>query len=423
MGKRTVVTGLGFITCVGNSQTEVLDSLLGLKSGIREEVFLDNPKLAVKAVGKPRGFEVDSPNWRKWTVPEGYEVEQSLKRSLSPQGVYAVCGIEQALADAGLSKEELKDGDTGLFCASAGSPLLLHENLSAMRVAKGERGNPLGVLSSIAGTLNFNLGSWLGIRGTNCGYVSACTSGSHAIGYAFDDIALGRQKRAIVIGAEEATAESLLPFSAMRALSTNPDASRASRPFDRDRDGFVGAGGATVLILEEAEYAVGRGAKIYAEVAGWGQMSDGYHRASPHPEGRGLGQAMERALKAAKIAPGQIDHICAHATSTPVGDKAEACAIGNVFREYLDRVPVSSPKGLTGHSLSMAGALELAICCLMLKEGFSLGNVNLDNIDPDCDHLKLPGESVAADLTWILNNSSGFGGSNVCSVLKRYDQG
>lgn len=422
MHPRAVVTGLGFITCIGNDQNEVRESLLGLKSGIREVEFLGNPDLPVKAVGKPREFEVDSPSWRNWKIPAGYEIDRSLIRGLSPHGLYAYCALEQALADAGLAKDEIQDGDTGLYCASAGSPLLLHENLIGMREARGERGNPLGVLCSIAGTLNFNLGSWFGIRGTNCGYVSACTSGSHAIGYAWDDIVLGRQKRAIVVGAEDATAESLLPFALMRALSTNPRVTEASRPFDQNRDGFVGAGGATVVILEDAETARARGAKTYAEVVSWSQASDGYHRASPHPEGRGLLQAMKQTLQAAGIQPGQVSGICAHATSTPAGDKAEAIAIGEVFRASLDLTPVSSPKGLTGHSLSMAGVLELAICSLMLQEGFFLGNANLETIDPDCAHLNLPLETKPQTLSWVLNNSSGFGGINVCHLLKPYDR-
>ena len=421
MDRRVVITGLGFITCIGNDKVSVRDSLLELKSGIREEEFLGNPDLPVKAIGKPQGFEVDSPSWRKWKVPDGYEIDRNLKRGLSPHGMYACCALEQGLKDSGLETGDIQDGDTGLYCASAGSPLLLHENLTLMREARGERGNPLGVLSSIAGTLNFNLGSWYGIRGTNCGYVSACTSGSHAIGYAWDDISLGRQKRAIVIGAEDATAESLLPFSHMRALSTNPIVGKASRPFDRDRNGFVGAGGATVLILEDEETARERGANIYGEIAGWAQMSDGYHPASPHPEGGGLAGAMQRVLDQAQVSPESIDYICAHATSTPAGDKAEAIAIREVFKDWLDTTLVSSPKGLTGHSLSMAGVLELALCCLMMKEGFILGNANLDNIDPDCAHLNLPVETKRQSLSWVLNNSSGFGGINVCNLLKQYD--
>lgn len=420
MASRVVVTGLGFVTCIGNSQAEVLGSLRELRSGIRAATFLDNPRLSVRALGKPRGFEVDSPNWRKWSVPSGYEIDPALKRSLPPQGIYAVCALEQAFADAGIDKEDLGDGETGLYGASVGSPLMLHENLCALRKAGGERGSPLGVLSSVAGTLNFNLGSWLRIRGTNCGYVSACSSGSHAIGYAADDIALGRQKRALVVGAEEVSAETILPFAAMRALSTNPDVASASRPFDQDRDGFVGAGGATVAILEEEEYARARGADIYCELAGWGQVSDGYHRASPHPEGKGLAGAMRKALAAARVGVGDIDHICAHATSTPAGDLAEARAIGEVFANRLEEVSVSAPKAITGHSLSMAGILEFAICSLMLREGFALGNANLRAVDPGCAHLKLPRQTCDAKLTWILNNSCGFGGSNVCNVLTRY---
>lgn len=421
MTYRTVVTGLGFITCIGNSYQAVRSSLREMRGGIRPAVFLENPDLPVKGMGKPPDFEVNSPNWRKWKHPSSYEIDSRLKRSVSPQGIYSICAVEQALDDAQLDKSDLKNGETGLYCASVGSPLMLHDNLTAMMKAKGERGNPLGILSSIAGTLNFNLGSWLGIRGTNCGYVSACASGNHALGYAFDDIYLGRQKRAIVIGAEEASAESLLPFSAMRALSTNPVAEKASRPFDRDRDGFVGAGGATVVILEEADFARDRGAEIYASFEGWGQVSDGYHRASPEPGGRGLQEAMQRALKSAGIGTEQVDHICAHATSTPAGDLAEALAIKNLFPKRLDEITVSAPKGLTGHSLSMAGVLEFAICCLMLKEQFRLGNANLETVDPACSHLNLPQQTESAEMTWILNNSSGFGGSNVCNVLKRHD--
>jgi len=420
MDKKVVVTGLGFITCIGNDQKSVIDSLRELKSGISEEAFLNNPDLAVKAIGKPPGFEFSSGNWRKWKMPPGYPIDLGFKRSLSPQGICAVGAVEQALADAGLAKADLTDGETGLYGASAGSALLMGENLKSIYASEGARGNPMGLLSSIAGTLNFNLGSWLGIRGTNCGYISACSSGAHAVGYGWDDLVLGRQKRAIVIGAEDPTAETVLSFSAMRVLSENPEVTKASRPFDRDRDGFVGAGGATVVILEEEGYALARGAKIYAEVAGWGQVSDGFHRASPHPEGRGLAGAMRKALESAGIQPVDVDHVCAHATSTQAGDLAEARALGEVFKGHLDAISISSPKGLTGHSLSMAGVLELAICALMLDQQFSVGNTNLEHIDPACGHLNLSRATEDAALTWVLNNSSGFGGSNVCNVLKRY---
>jgi 3-oxoacyl-(acyl-carrier-protein) synthase len=172
--------------------------------------------------------------------------------------------------------------------------------------------------------------------------------------------------------------------------------------------------------LENAETAFQRGAKMYGEVAGWAQMSDGHHRASPHPEGRGLEAAMKRLLDNSGIRPEDIDYICAHATSTPAGDKAEATAIGSVFRDCLNKTQVSSAKGLTGHSLSMAGVLELALSCLMIKEGFVVGNANLKNVDPDCAKLNLPVETKNNTLSWVLNNSSGFGGINVCHLLKPF---
>lgn len=420
MSRRVVVTGLGFITCIGNNASEVERSLRELESGLSETVFLDNEALPVRLVGKPKEFEVEGTNWRKWSVPERYQIDPSMKRSLPPHGIYAVCAIEQALADAGLSKEQLGTGETGLYCASAGSPLLMGENLANLYETRGERGNPLGVLSSIAGTLNFNLGSWLGIKGTNCGYVSACASSTHALGYAYDDIVLGRQERAVVVGGEDPTAETLLAFLAMRALSTNPDPKSASRPFDVRRDGFVGAGGAVVLILESEEAAKARGAKVVAEFAGWGQASDGYHRASPQPEGKGLAKAMTLALKSAGIAPSDVDYVNAHATSTPAGDVAETRAIESVFADKVGEVPVSSVKGITGHSLSMAGALEAAVCCLALDRQLLIGNAHLGEVDPACSRLNLPLQSVSSKLTWVLNNSSGFGGSNVCNVFRRY---
>lgn len=417
MAERIVVTGLGFISCIGNNQEQVLHSLTALESGIQEHHFYGNPNLPVKAIGKPQGFEFPSSNWRTWTLPEHLEIETNLKRSLPPHGVYAFAAIQEALADANLSRDDIANTDTGLYAASAGSPKLLHSNLTALEKAKGERGNPLGVLSSISGTLNFNLGSWLGIRGTNCGYVSACTSSSHALGYAFDDIALGRQKRAIVVGAEDATAESLMPFASMRALSTNPDARKASRPFDAERDGFVGAGGSAVLILEAESTAEERGAEIYARFESWAQTSDGYHRASPHPEGQGLHEAILKAIDYAGITPEEIDYVNAHATSTIAGDAAEAKALQHTFSQ--ENAPlVSSTKALTGHALSMSGALEAALCCLALKHQLVPGNAHLENLAPECAHLNIPRQTEKRPLTWVLNNSSGFGGSNVCHLFR-----
>ncbi len=253
-----------------------------------------------------------------------------------------------------------------------------------------------------------------------CGFVSACASSSHALGYALDEIRLGRQKRVLVVGAEEVHAETVLPFGGMRALTPNPDPESASRPFDRRRDGFVSTGGAVALIVEEVQTARERSAPIYAELAGWGQAGDGHNVAMSHPEGRGLAEAMTRAFKDSGLTREQVDYINAHATSTPVGDRSEAVAIGKVYEGSSRRPKVSSTKALTGHGLSMSGALETAICALAIRDGFIPGCAHLQEVDPACEHLDLPRETVSEKPAVVLNNSSGFGGSNVCIALRAW---
>jgi len=257
-----VVTGIGFITPIGNDRAGTERSLREGRHGFENIQFLGNPDLPVRVAGTVKGFSVDSPNWRDWSWPSQFSVSKETLRGLAPHGLYAVCAVN------------------------------------------GARGNPMGVVSSISGTLNFNLAARYRITGTVCGFVSACASSSHALGYAIDDIRLGRLKRAIVVGAEEMNADSLLPFAHMRALSRQSDPALASRPFDIGRDGFVGAGGATVLIIESPESARARGARAMAVAAGWGQAADGYSVAAPHPEGSGLLLAMRRALADAKVSPG-----------------------------------------------------------------------------------------------------------------------
>jgi 3-oxoacyl-(acyl-carrier-protein) synthase len=278
----------------------------------------------------------------------------------------------------------------------------------------------MSVVASIAGTLNFNLGARYGIRGAVSGFVAACASSSHALGCALDDIRLGRQTRMLVVGGEDLNAESMLGFAAMRALSTHSDPATASRPFDQQRDGFVASGGATCLILEEAETARRRGAPIYAEVVGWGQAADGYNVAVSHPDGLGLADAMRRALADAQVRPEEVDYVNAHATSTTTGDRSEALALRSVFSSAGAHPQVSSTKGLTGHPLSMAGVMEASFCALALRDGFIPGNANLITPDEACDGLELPRATLATAPAVILNNTSGFGGSNVCHVLRRF---
>ena len=413
-----VITGLGFIISIGNDKAAVRRSLRELRHGFERFEFLHNPDLPVKVAGTIKDFEFPSPNWRDWRWPAQFSIAPEMLRSLPPHGVYADCALQQALADAGLGAADLSAPDTGLFCASAGSPFLLGHFLQQMQATRGERGNPMGIVSSIAGTLNFNLAAHYHIRGAVCGFVSACTSSSHALGYAMDEIRLGRHQRMVVVGAEDMTSESILPFASLRALSVNPDPDTASRPFDRRRDGFVGTGGAVAMIIEEAALARRRGAHVYAALAGWGQAGDGHSVAIAHPEGAGLRLAMERALADAGAAPADIDYVNAHATSTLQGDRAEALALRAVFTGGT-RPPVSSTKALTGHGLSLSGLMEAAFCALAIDDGFIPGAAHLEAPDPDCAPLNLPRASLDAQPRLVLNNSSGFGGSNVCHVLRR----
>lgn len=414
-----VITGLGFITSIGHDRATVGRNLRGLRHGFEPVEFLGNPDLPVKVAGTIKGFSFPSTNWRDWRWPDEFSVDRELIRGLAPHGVYAVCALQQALAEAGLDAAQLGDGATGLFCASAGSPFMLGHFLRQMQETRGERGNPMGIVSSIAGTLNFNLAAHYKVSGAVCGFVSACASSSHALGYAMDEIRLGRQSRMLVIGAEDMTAESIVSFSSLRALSNNPDPATASRPFDLRRDGFVGTGGAVALVVEEAGLARRRGARIQAELVGWGQAGDGHSVAASHPEGAGLREAMRRTLADAKVKAADVGYINAHATSTPAGDRSEALALKAVFTDRGARPRVSSTKALTGHGLSLAGAMEAAFCTLAIDGNFIPGAAHLTEPDPVCAGLDLPRASLDEAPGLVLNNSSGFGGSNVCHLLRR----
>jgi 3-oxoacyl-[acyl-carrier-protein] synthase-1 len=221
-----------------------------------------------------------------------------------------------------------------------------------------------------------------------------------------------------VIGAEDGNVESILPFAGMRALSLQTDPSIASRPFDVARDGFVGTGGATVLVLESEEEVARRGAKVYCELAGWGQASDGYNVAISHPDGEGLQLAIEQALRMAEVAPDEVDYVNAHATSTPIGDISEVKALKAIFGTAPGRPAISSTKALTGHGLSLAGAMEAGFCALAIKEGFIPGSAHITKLDPACAGLNIIGATLPQRPGIVVSNSSGFGGANVALVFR-----
>lgn len=416
MGRRVVVTGLGFVSSIGNSRAEVVDSLRALRHGLAPYPDFADEKCPVKLTGPVRGFDTTSFDPEDWTFPAEYAVKRDVLRGLAPHGLYAFCSVRQALDDAGLDGAAISNPETGMFTASSGSASMSYHHMSRMKNHGVMRCPPMGVVCSVAGTLSFNLVAAYKILGASTGFVSACASSAHALGYAHDEISLGRQDRMIVVGAEDGNLESILPFAGMRALSPASDPEVASCPFDTRRSGFVATGGAVTLILEDEETAKKRGAKIYAEFLGWGQASDGYSPAISHPEGLGLAEAMRRSLKATGLAPADIDYINAHATSTPIGDKSELKAIKAVFGAGTTPV-VSSTKGLTGHGLSMASALEAAICCLALKEQFVPGNAHLKSPDADAEGVKLPTVTEARAIRTALSNSSGFGGANVALLF------
>ncbi len=415
---RVFITGLGFITSIGNTAAAVEQSLRELRHGMVRYPAFEGANIPAKVIAPVRDFQTDAEDPEDWVIPAIYAVKRDQLRSLGPNSLYATCAMEQAIADAKLAPEDVSNEDTGLYAASAGSPRILARMVNRMHQHGIMRCPPLGVVASISGTVQFNLVAHFKIKGVSTGFSSACAASAHAMGFAFDEIALGRQKRMFVIGAEDGNVETILPFASMRALSLNPDPNTASRPFDKKHDGFVGTGGGTVLVLESEAEVARRGVTPYAEVLGWGQASDGHNVAMSHPDGAGLAAAMRRAFKAIGIGAADIDYINAHATSTPIGDASECKALLAVLGEHASRVAVSSTKALTGHGLSLAGAMEAGFCALALKKGFIPGSAHITELDPACAGLNIPRTTEAVQPRIVLNNSSGFGGANVCVAFK-----
>ncbi|MEZ5412681.1 MAG: beta-ketoacyl-[acyl-carrier-protein] synthase family protein [Opitutaceae bacterium] len=416
---RVFITGLGLITSIGNDVPTVTASLRELRHGIQVYPPFQKDNIPVKVAAPVREFVTDSNDPEDWTYPSQYRIKREILRGMAPHGVYAWCAMQQAIADAGLAEEDVSNADTGLYAASGGSPQLMGYMLNRMHNVGVMRCSPLGIVAAISGTLNFNLVAHFKIKGASCGFSSACASSSHAMGYAFDDLVLGRQKRMFVIGAEDGNVDSILPFAGMRALSLQSDPALASRPFDASRDGFVGTGGAAVLVLETEDEVQRRGAKVYGEFAGWGQASDGHNVAISHPDGDGLVAAMRNALRVTGTPAESVDYINAHATSTPIGDISEARALKSIFTDASSRPAVSSTKALTGHGLSLAGAMESAFCAIALRDGFMPGSAHIAQLDPECEGLNIIRTTQTQPPAVVLNNSSGFGGANVSLVLKR----
>ncbi|EDY84794.1 Beta-ketoacyl synthase, C-terminal domain protein [Verrucomicrobiia bacterium DG1235] len=418
--ERVFVTGLGIVSSIGNDLAEVADSLRKLKHGFAP-FSPQNVRIPtdVKLAGTVKEFDVSSSDFEDWVLPAKYRIRRDQLRSMPPHGPYVYTSMMQAIESAGLDEGDVSNLDTGMYTSSGGSTRMIHQNMTRLHQMGPMRCPPTGIVASIAGTLSFNFVANFKILGNSCGFSSACASSGHAIGFAYDDIALGRQKRMFVAAGEDLNDESLLPFSGMRALSLEGDPEAASCPFDKRRNGFVSTGGGAVLVLESEAEVLRRGVTPYAELLGWGQASDGHNVAMSHPEGVGLVEAMQRALRSTGVDVGDVDYVNAHATSTMIGDLSEGRALKKVFTNQGHTPKVSSTKALTGHGLSLASALEASIVSLSMKEGITPGSAHIRELDPEFEGLNVIRETLSEGPKIALSNSSGFGGANVTLALKR----
>ena len=420
MKKRVVITGLGFITSIGNDRATVLDGLRHARSGI--EIFPELPQIegGPRVAGTIKGFSFPTVSYEDWTYPPEYTIERTELRSMCPHVVYAWCAMQQAIAHAKLTPELVSHPRTGAMCASGGSMWMIYENLHTMETRGVHKCYPLALPAAIPGTLNSNLAAGFKLKGAVLGFASACASSAHAFGYACDQISQGRQDIVFTVGAEDCNKISILPFSGVRALSVQVNPAKTPCPFDLKRDGFVGTGGATVVVLEDLASAQRRGVEILAEVIGWGEAADGFNVMAPEPEGEGLTRAMENALADAGLTNRDVDYINAHATGTSVGDLSEIKAIRRVFQR--GRVPyVSSTKALTGHGLCLAGVMEAAFTILALQHRFVPISAKITQLDPACRGVPVVVQPIDAQPKIALSNSSGFGGANVAVALQRWD--
>jgi len=403
---------MGSLSSLGSSSSELWEALMAGRSGIGKISLFDTTDYPVTIAGEVQNFEP-----ARWIQPK--EVKK-LDRFLQLSIAAALIAVD----DSGLEVTDANARDIGVYI---GSGIGGADSLCSGSALLADRG-PKRVSPFLIPRILINLASGhvsiaLGAKGPNFSHVSACATGSHSIGEAFRLIQYGGAKAVIAGGGEAAVIPvSVAGFAKMRALSTrNDDPQRASRPFDRDRDGFVMAEGAGIVVLEELEFARARGARIYCELKGYGANSDAHHMTAPAPDGSGAMDCMQRCLDDAKLNPEDIGYINAHGTSTPFNDVAETQAIKGVFGDHAYKLAVSSTKSITGHLLGAAGGIEAVICGLALTHGALPPTINLDNPDPGCDLDYIPHQAREQSVTNILSNAFGFGGTNACLVLGKME--
>lgn len=408
--RRVVVTGLGMLSPVGNTVESTWNALLAGQSGISLIDHFDTTAYATKFAGLVKNFNSED------------FISRKDARKMDAFIQYGIAAGMQAMQDAGLDITEANASRIGAAIGSGiGGLGLIEENHSSLVNGGPRKISPFFVPSTIVNMIAGHLTIMYGMRGPSISIATACTSGVHNIGHAARIIAYNDADVMLAGGAESQHPVGVGGFGAARALSTrNENPQAASRPWDKDRDGFVLGDGAGMMVLEEYEHAKKRGAKIYAEVVGFGMSSDAYHMTSPPENGAGAALAMENALLDAGVTPSQIGYINAHGTSTPAGDQAEAQAVKSVFGADAQRVLVSSTKSMTGHLLGAAGAIESIFTVLALRDQAVPPTINLDNPDEGCDLDFVPHEArQVSDMEYTLCNSFGFGGTNGSLIFRR----
>jgi 3-oxoacyl-[acyl-carrier-protein] synthase II len=403
------VTGVGLVSPLGIGNEDNWNALVAGKSGVGPITRFDATGFACRIAGEVKGFD-----------PSLYVEKKEIKK-MDTFIHYAMAAAKFAMEDSGLPVGDHNRERIAVVIGSGIGGLPIIEETQKNYLQKGVRViSPFFITALIANEAAGNVSIKYGLKGPNLATVTACTTGAHAVGEAYRMIQYGDADAAIAGGTESViTPLAVGGFAVMRALSTrNDDPERASRPWDRDRDGFVMGEGAGLVILEEMEAAKKRGARIYAELVGYGLSGDAFHIAAPSEDGDGPARVMRNALLDAGIEPAEVGYINAHGTSTPMGDKVETIAIKMVFGPHAKKVPISSTKSSTGHLLGAAGGVETAICALALHHGVLPPTINYETPDPECDLDYVPNEARRARVQYALSNSFGFGGTNACLVLK-----
>ncbi|MBS7131156.1 MULTISPECIES: beta-ketoacyl-ACP synthase II [Clostridium] len=411
MSRKVVVTGMGAVTPIGNNVEEYWNSLKNGKSGIDYIKNIDTSTIDVKIGAEVKEFH-----------PEEVMPKKEVRR-LDKFSQFVLYAADEAIKSSGLDVESINSKRFGVYVGSGiGGFMTMESETEKIATGKSKRVSPFFVPMTIINLGAGNIAIKYGAKGPCTSMVTACATGNNNIGEAFRLIKDGYAD-VMLAGSGEApiTKMGVAGFASMKALNSNNDISRASIPFDKDRSGFVIGEGGAVLVLESEEHAISRGAKILAEIVGYGSTCDAYHITCPHPEGEGAADAMIEAIEEAGIERNEVSYINAHGTSTPLNDKYETYAIKKVFNDYAYNIPVSSTKSMTGHLLGGAGSIEAVACIKALQEGFIPPTIGLENVDEELDLDYVPNKGREKELKYVLSNSLGFGGHNATLLFKKWE--